>query len=396
MFATRPQIVGTLALWTGVLAPGAPSEHAVKAEQPSQVTLLRVPHRGIQPQVAVDAKGTVHLIYYSGSSGAGDIFYIRSEDGGTRFSAPRRVNRRPGSAIAIGNMRGAHLAVGKGGRVHVSWMGSDKSELRAPQKDAPMLYARLDDTGTAFEPERNLIQSAIGLDGGGSVAADDSGNVYVAWHAPEPGSEGEEHRRVWVAHSADEGKTFARERPAFRRLTGACGCCGMRAFADRNGTVYVLYRGATEGVHRDMYLLTSADHGVSFQGEDVGRWDINSCPASTAACAQGARGVLTAWETKGQVYWARIDPEPGKRSLPVAASGASGNRRYPAVAGNVQGETILVWTEGMSWERGGSLAWQVYNTAGEPTAEKGRADGVPTWSLVAVFARPDGGFTIVY
>jgi hypothetical protein len=120
MFVNKLQILGTLALSAGVMAPSGPAEHAVKAEQPSKVTLLRVPHRGIQPQVAVDAKGTVHLIYYSGSPGAGDIFYIRSEDGGTSFSTPLRVNSRPGSAIALGNMRGAHLAVGKGGRVHVS------------------------------------------------------------------------------------------------------------------------------------------------------------------------------------------------------------------------------------------------------------------------------------
>src|SRR5438045_3785239 len=75
-------------------------------------------------------------------------------------------------------------------------------------------YAGLDDEGTAFEPQRNVIQAANGLDGGGSVAADDSGNVYVAWHAPEPGGKGEDNRRVWVARSTDEGKTFAREKPA--------------------------------------------------------------------------------------------------------------------------------------------------------------------------------------
>ena len=72
------------------------------------------------------------------------------------------------------------------------------------------------------------------------------------------------------------------------------------------------------------------------------------------------------------------------------------SRKYPAVAGNAQGDTILVWTEGMGWNQGGSLAWQVYDKAGKPTAEKGKADGVPTWSLVAVFARPDGGFTVIY
>ena len=96
------------------------------------------------------------------------------------------------------------------------------------------------------------------------------------------------------------------------------------------------------------------------------------------------------------MYYARIDPLTGKRSQPVAAPGSARGRKYPAVAGNAKGETILVWTEGMGWNRGGSLAWQVYDAADNPTSRKGTADGVPTWSLVAVFARPDGGFTVIY
>jgi hypothetical protein len=66
------------------------------------------------------------------------------------------------------------------------------------------------------------------------------------------------------------------------------------------------------------------------------------------------------------------------------------------VAVNGKGETILVWTEGMGWNKGGSLAWQVYDKGGKPTAERGHAAGVPVWSLVAVFVRPDGHFAIVY
>ena len=66
------------------------------------------------------------------------------------------------------------------------------------------------------------------------------------------------------------------------------------------------------------------------------------------------------------------------------------------MASNAKGETILVRTEGMGWNRGGSLAWQVYDKAGNPTTDKGKADGVPTWSLAAAFTRSDGGFTVVY
>src|SRR5262249_44499167 len=166
------------------------------------------------PQATVDAKGVLHLIYFSGEPGNGDVFYVRSEDGGANFSRPIRVNSQPGSVIATGNIRGAHLALGKNGRAHVAWMGSGKAQPKGPSEATPMLYARLDDAGTAFEAQRNVIRAAVGLDGGGSVAADDAGNVYVTWHAPVPGAKGEDNRRVWVARSTDEGKTFADEKPA--------------------------------------------------------------------------------------------------------------------------------------------------------------------------------------
>jgi hypothetical protein len=365
---------------------------AHNAEHTGQAKRLRVPNRGIQPQTIVDDKGVLHLIYFQGDPRHGDIFYVYSGDEGHTFSRPLRVNSEPGSAIAIGNIRGAHLALGKNGRIHVAWNGSGYKG----SSNQGMYYARLNDGGTAFESQRNVIHAAKGLDGGGSVAADESGNVYVVWHAPEPGKKGEEHRRVWVARSEDEGKTFSPENAAFNKDTGACGCCGLRTFADRKGNVYVLYRSALEHVNRDTYLLISKDKGASFHGEDLSPWKIDACPMSSFAFAEGPANVLAAWETDGQVYFARIDPATGKRSKPVAAPGESRQRKHPVVAVNKRGQILLAWTEGMGWERGGMVAWQLYDKDGKPTAEKGRADGVPVWSLVAVFPRADGGFTIVY
>lgn len=46
--------------------------------------------------------------------------------------------------------------------------------------------------------------------------------------------------------------------------------------------------------------------------------------------------------------------------------------------------------------KGGSVAWQLYDERGNPTSEKGRAEGVPTWSLVAAVTKPDGNFVIIY
>src|SRR6266511_6339223 len=80
---------------------------------PGKVTLIRTPHGGIQPQAAVDSAGVLHLLYFKGEPQGGDVFYVRREPGRKEFSSPMRVNRRPGSAIAMGTVRGAHLALGK-------------------------------------------------------------------------------------------------------------------------------------------------------------------------------------------------------------------------------------------------------------------------------------------
>jgi hypothetical protein len=239
----------------------------------STVTLLPTPNGGIQPQAQVDVRGSLHLIYFKGRPGEGDLFYVRREAGQERFSDPIRVNSRPSTAIAIGTIRGGQMALGKGGRVHVAWNGSGKTEL--PGRGVSMLYARLNEAGTAFEEQRDLIHHTLWLDGGGSVAADDAGNVYVAWHALKKGDPaGEGNRRVWVARSTDDGKTFTTEAPASTEPTGACGCCGMKAFADHKGTLHLLYRSAAESVNRHIYLLTSTDKGRSFQGTLVHRWKV--------------------------------------------------------------------------------------------------------------------------
>jgi hypothetical protein len=362
------------------------------------VIAVRVPNSGIQPQIVVDGRGVVHMVYFSGEAAHGDLYYTHSEDGGAAFSAPIRVNSHPGSAMATGNIRGAHIAVGRNGRVYAAWNGTyvlDRPGPAKPWMKHPMVFVRLNDAGTGFEPERNLIHAAYGLDGGGAIAADHAGRVYVFWQAPAPGTEGEGNRRVWVARSTDDGRTFAPEKPAFDKSTGACGCCGMSAFADSHNNVYALYRSATEVVHRDIYLLSSNDGGETFRGADIAQWNIGACTMSMQGLSESPAGVLAAWETMGNVFYSVVDAS-GRVSTPVAAPGEANGRKYPSVAGNSRGETLLAWTEGMKWGKGGSLAWQIFNKNDEPEGETGRADGVPASSLVTAFAGPGGRFTVVY
>lgn len=362
------------------------------------VTLLRTPGGGIQPQAVADAAGTLHLVYYGGDAAHGDLFYTHKALGAdASFSPPIRVNRQPGSALAIGAIRGGQIAVGPSGRVYVVWNGSGQAAGGRSGR-APMLYARLNAAGTAFEPERNLITSseANNIDGGGSVAADSAGRVYVTWHATPPGKD-ESAGGVYLARSTDGGRTFAPETRINPRPTGACGCCSMRAFVDRHGVVYVLYRAAAGNTQRDTTLLVSRDHGKSFTQTAVQPWPINACPMSMFSLAEGRAGVLGGWETQGQVYYGSLAPGTATFASRTPAPGAGAERKYPVVVPNSRGETLLAWSDGSGWQRGGTLAWQVYDAQGRPTAEKGRVpNGVPVWSMPTAVARPDGSFLLIY
>jgi hypothetical protein len=385
-------------IFGGPLAAATPVFGAIEEQGAAEpVKLLKTPGEGIQPQAAVDGKGTIHLVYFQGKPSAGDIFYTHLDAGQEAFTAPVKVNSQPGSAVAAGTIRGARIAVGRDRRVHIAWNGSGEAKPRSAHDSSPMLYTRSNADRTAFEPQRNLMRQTSELDGGGSLAADDAGNVYLAWHGrTEQSRKGEMGRRMWIAKSTDDGATFSAEAPAFDKETGACGCCGTQALADKRGTVYVLYRAATDSVGRDMYLLTSRDRGARFEGANIHPWRFNACPMSSESLFEDQSGVLAAWETEQRVYFARIDPETGKISRPISPPGGGG-RKHPSVASNSKGETILAWTEGTGWQKGGALAWQVFDRSGRPTETKGRVEaGIPVWGLPTLVARPDGSFLIIH
>src|SRR5262249_19968672 len=291
-----------------------------------------------------------------------------------------------------GTIRGAHIAIGGDGGGHVSLDGAEQASPRGPEKFAPMLFARVDDAKTALEAPRNPMRGSHAPVGGGSLAGGKRGNVYVAWHGAGE-QKGEEHRRVWLTHSTDDGKTFAREAAARAEETGACGCCGMRAFVDPRGSLHLFYRTATNMTERGMFLLTSTDKGKSFRGTRLDDWHLTSCPMSSVTAAANDKQTLAAWENDGQVYFGAIDLSSQK---PVAGPAPSGKAKQPAIATNARGETILVWTEGTGWKKGGSLAWQVFDKTGKPVGVMGAAQGVPVWGLATVVTEQDGRFTVVY
>jgi hypothetical protein len=360
----------------------------------THVTTLKLPVPGFRPQAVVDGEGTLHLVY-ADVEHRGDLFYIKRKAGQKAFSKPVKVNSTPNCAAAF------NMAVGKKGRVHVLIRPNakySKNILKRPLKFYDlkyMLYCRLDDSGTAFEKERDLSASTFGFEGVGAIITDGKGVVRVFWHGlaeagPEP------TRQVFMVMSHDEGRTFSAVKPIHNDVTGACACCSMQGTMDAKGRLYLAFRNAKDNGNKDSYLLTSRDGGKTFSGTLLDRWEKAGCPGSTYSLARGASGMLVAWDTKGQVFFASAGDDPKGIAAPTGGK----KSRSPLVVGNSKGETLFVWSEAANvrqFQKGGDLAWQVYDKDGRPVGKKGMLrSAVLRWSIPAAYATPDGDFVILH
>src|SRR4029450_2379843 len=79
--------------------------------QQTPVKFVRVPDGGIQPQALIDSEGFLNLGYLRGDPRGGDVFYARRAADATNFTKPLRVNAKTGSAVALGTVRGAQIAL---------------------------------------------------------------------------------------------------------------------------------------------------------------------------------------------------------------------------------------------------------------------------------------------
>lgn len=251
-----------------------------------------------------------------------------------------------------------------------------------------MLYTRLAAGGAAFEPQRNVITKATGLDGGGSVTADERGRVWVAWHAG-PNTGGEAARALFVAESADDGRTFAAEIQPVADKTGACGCCGMRVCTDAAGRLHLAYRTAIGGSQRDL-ILASID-GARPLVSTLGTWTTPTCPMSTCAMVRAGDGIAVAWENEDGLHWTRVTRGKAAAAMQVAGKGA----KHPSIAVEPTGDVLIAWAEGAGWSRGGILRWRRYAANGRPVEETSGEADLPAWSLPAAIWT-DGRYCIWY
>jgi len=371
------------------------------AQAAPKVTTVKLPYGGIRPQVGIDQKGVVHIVQ-ADSKVRGDLIYVKHEPGQNRFSKPVKVLREAEAMAASFNM-----AVGKDGRVHVFTRPNprySKKIMGAEAYDAMfkskarffvlryMLHSRLNDDGTAFDDEANIIGNTIGFEGAGAIVADqNSSTVYAFWPGQtEPGPE--MGRNMYMAVSSDEGKNWSAPRKLDIDIKGNCRCCPIQATMDAHGNLYVLYRNSVRtspsSWDKDTYLMTSNDAGKTWSKRLVQKWEKCGCPGALYSMSSGADGVYMGFSTRGKSSFAKVEKNLNINAAPD--TGKSSTR--PMVATNKNGDVLFCWIEVQD------MVWQVYGRDGNAVAKaSGRLKGAAAkWSNAAVVATHGGNFMLYY
>ena len=156
------------------------------------------PARG--PSLAVDADGAVYLAWTVGEDRAANIHFAKSGDGGRSFGEPRIVFESDGHSDA------PKIAVDGKGTVHLVYAESPAG----PLQHYHIRYTRSNDGERAFEEPREISSPqaeqfesmhfpALSLDG--------EDNLYVLWEL-FPGR-GDRPQGLGFTYSNDGGRTFA-------------------------------------------------------------------------------------------------------------------------------------------------------------------------------------------
>jgi hypothetical protein len=361
-FPAKCVLVACLCFVTGVVASRA-------NDMADRIKPIRIPggYKIVKAQLGAD--GAIHVLLDAEDGPR----YVKSTDAGVTFSTPMSIvgvaSQKPGLRF-----QGEDLAVGKDGRVHVA-MSNNAWKLKLPQEEWGFYYASLVHDAKAFTPTRNINRKPSE---GFSLAADERGNVSACFLSG----------KLFTMVSRDNGETFTpytEPNPTWN----PCDCCTTAAAFGADGKLALLYREETDN-ERDMYvaLLEQSGKGKPIRSRVSGiPWKLNGCPMTYFTIARTDTGYVTAWPTKGQVYFARLDK--GGAVLPpgeIRTPGTSGMRNGLVALSAPDGATLV------AWKNKDVLGWQLYDAKAQAQGEPGSASSLGGGAAGVVL--PNGNFIL--
>lgn len=300
--------------------------------------------RGSQPQVSVDTKGVIRIVYGTKDQ----IFCLTSADNGKTFTKPALVAR----------ITGMHLGMTRGPQIASS---NRYSIITAIDKSGNIHSFRLSHQSKKWE----RMQPVNDLEGSGpeglmSISADERDNFYAVWLDIRQ----KKQNQIFFSSLQSGAQSWSKNRLIYESPSGhVCECC-KPSVATAGSQVAVMFRNWLFG-SRDLYFITSANQGRSFSAArklGTGTWKLNACPMDGGDISiDRNQQVHSAWQRQGAVYYSK--PGQGERKI------ESG--RNVSMVKNAKTPTIL-------FHSGGKVFMSILNGKPLTIGEGSFAEGVVT------------------
>ena len=242
---------------------------------------------GIQPAIATDPGGRVHVVYGKGSA----IFYTVSRDG-HQFSAP----------VQIDSLAGLHLGASRGPQIAAT---AKSVVITAIDKSGNVWAYALNRARGPWQPRVRLTDIPDVAKEGFVALSAGSDNVYNAvWLDLRT----DNRNKLVGARSTNGGRTWSANQVLYQSPDGTvCECC-QPSVVSQGKQVAVMFRNFLNG-SRDMYLLQSRDGGHTFgKAEKLGQgtWKLNACPMDGGGLSVALNGaVTTVWRRENKLFAAK-------------------------------------------------------------------------------------------
>ena len=316
-------------IWTTLLLLPVRGASSGEVDSASRSAIQIDQQKGLaQPQVAIDAKGVIHVVY----GRAETVYYAASADGGRHFSKP--VEAFDCRNMSLGMRRGPRLAI-SGETAVVTAIGGEQGKGRDGDVQA---WHREADGKWSGPVQVNDVTGAAreGLHG---MAAGSDGTVWCVWlDLREPGT------KVYAARSVDGGRTWGRNILVYRSPEkSVCECCHPSVVVGPGKRVTVLFRNSVGG-KRDMYVASSSDGETFSSAAPVSSrtWKLAACPMDGGMVALTSKGDgWTIYRRDKQVFLTPLADAGSRRQ--DAGENLLGAGDQPTVAALATGP-LSVWT----------------------------------------------------
>jgi hypothetical protein len=280
----------------------------------------------LDPDIAVDSLGGVHVVWHDYTPGNAEVYYKGSTDGGASWLPSQRLTWTPATSELPA------VAVDAVDRIHLIWddFAPGNSEL---------YYKRSLTGGSSWTPTQRLTWNS-GQSYSARIACSPAGHLHVVWGDNTPGS-----NEIYYLGGQSGGATWSSP----KRLTWNSGASYSPAIAAHSsGLLHVVWWDTTPG-QTAIYYKNSPDGGATWASARRLTWTFGW--AYSPALKLGFSGQLhLVWmdliDSNWEIFYKKSTDEGATwGSTQRRTWTTSGNSYFPALAFDSLGFLHIVWSD---------------------------------------------------